>query len=296
MRTVRIFAALMPFIVSGAFCSAAEWIVDFNEAKVIAEKEGKDILAEFTGSDWCPWCIKLKKEVMDQEAFKNEASKQYVLLELDYPQKKPQAENIKKLNKMLAERFALEPLPTVIMIDSKGRAYARTGQYQPGGIEKWLGILASTRNLKAERDALFAAADKAAGEEKAVLLDRALDGLNKHGCLIGYEETIQDIMKLDGENKKGLLSKYSSYSLLEFVKKKLAAEEYDAALKEIEQYIAHYSPGGNVKQQVYFMKAVALNGKSDNKGALEALEIAHAADPKSDDAATIAKTIADLKK
>ena len=73
------------------------WYADYDAAAAVAKKEGKDLLVDFTGSDWCIWCKRLKSEVFDLEAFKNEAPKNYILVELDYPQGKEQPENVKEL-------------------------------------------------------------------------------------------------------------------------------------------------------------------------------------------------------
>ena len=64
------------------------WIVDFEAAKELAAKEGKDILMEFTGSDWCPPCIALKKKVLDTDVFKTKAPEKFILLKLDSPRDK----------------------------------------------------------------------------------------------------------------------------------------------------------------------------------------------------------------
>ena len=39
------------------------WEVNLDAAQAISIKTGKPILANFTGTDWCGWCIRLKKEV-----------------------------------------------------------------------------------------------------------------------------------------------------------------------------------------------------------------------------------------
>src|SRR5262245_9374441 len=64
------------------------WMVDLEAAKMVAAKEGKDILMEFTGSDWCPPCKALKRKVFDTEAFQTEAPKHFVLVKLDNPRDK----------------------------------------------------------------------------------------------------------------------------------------------------------------------------------------------------------------
>ena len=275
-------------------CTAAEWTEDFDAAKATAAKENKDLLLDFTGSDWCQWCIKLKQEVLGQDGFISEASKNFVLVELDYPRGKQQDAAIKARNKELATKFSIEGFPTVILMDAKGQAYGRTG-YRPGGVQKYLEHINKVKSARVERDKLFEEADKATGLDRAVLLDKALDAMNKFGNLVGYDDKIKEIQTLDSDNKKGLKGKYYSYTLLENVQKKLQGKDPDGALKEVTDYLKDYTPTGTVKQQVYFMKAVALNYKNDNDGALAALQIAHDADPDSEHGDDIAKIISRLK-
>ena len=62
----------------------AQWLTSFEDAKAQALARHVPILADFSGSDWCGWCIKLHNEVFDKEPFKAEAPKQFVLVELDF--------------------------------------------------------------------------------------------------------------------------------------------------------------------------------------------------------------------
>ena len=52
--TVRVAMAAFSLILAGSSFADEGWLVDFEKAKVQAVKEGKPILMEFTGSDWCP--------------------------------------------------------------------------------------------------------------------------------------------------------------------------------------------------------------------------------------------------
>ncbi|MEO0040539.1 MAG: hypothetical protein RIS38_1487, partial [Verrucomicrobiota bacterium] len=86
---------------------AVTWLSDLEEGLKQAREEKKAVLVDFTGSDWCGWCIRLKKEVFDQKAFAA-VTKDFVLVELDYPQKKKQDPAVQAKNKAIAEKFAIE--------------------------------------------------------------------------------------------------------------------------------------------------------------------------------------------
>ena len=67
---MRPFAVLSLLALTISVCTSETlWTENFADAKARAAKEGKDLLIDFTGSDWCGWCIKLKEEVFNQQAF-----------------------------------------------------------------------------------------------------------------------------------------------------------------------------------------------------------------------------------
>src|SRR5262245_21345988 len=77
------------------------WGTDANAALAQAKKEKKLVVLNFTGSDWCGWCIKLKKEVFDTTEFSNYTKDNLVLVEVDFPSKKKQSAELKKANDVL---------------------------------------------------------------------------------------------------------------------------------------------------------------------------------------------------
>jgi len=130
-----------------------EWIEDFDQAKKLAAEQGKDLLIDFTGSDWCPWCWRLTEEVFDMEIFKKEAPQDYIFVKLDFPRKpetiqdpKIKAQN-EKLRTLYQEKYQFGGYPTIYLADADGTPFAKTG-YQAGGPEKYL---ASLETLKAAR-------------------------------------------------------------------------------------------------------------------------------------------------
>ena len=137
----RRFLASVALCLSVLSLSAADgWLTDLDEGIKVAKAEKKAILVDFTGSDWCGWCIRLKKEVFDQKEFAA-VTKDFVLVELDYPQKKKQSPEEKAKNKAWSEKFAIEGFPTIMLLDSHGEPFAQTG-YQEGGPVKYLAHLA----------------------------------------------------------------------------------------------------------------------------------------------------------
>ena len=72
---------------SGCKPQAAEydWLTDLPKAQAQAKKENKMVLMDFTGSDWCRWCIKFDKEVLTSDEFTDYAKTNLVLVEVDFP-------------------------------------------------------------------------------------------------------------------------------------------------------------------------------------------------------------------
>lgn len=108
------------------------WITDMAKAKELAKKHKKLIIMDFTGSDWCYWCVKLKKEVFDHKEFKEYAKEKFVCLELDFPAKKKLPAKLKEQNDKAKKKYAIRGYPTIIVIDHEGNEIARTG-YKKGG-------------------------------------------------------------------------------------------------------------------------------------------------------------------
>lgn len=113
------------------------WMTDYRAALVKARAENKDVLIDFSGSDWCRWCIKLDNEVFGQKQFIDQASKDFVFLMVDTPRKKKLDPKLAVQNGKLKKKYGLRGYPTVYLTDARGVAYAKTG-YRKGGPEKYL--------------------------------------------------------------------------------------------------------------------------------------------------------------
>lgn len=110
-------------LTSSAFANTPEgWTTDLEKAFVQAKAEKKSVLVEFTGSDWCPPCIAMRKNVFSKKEFVSEASKKYILVELDYPNGD---KTVKEKNQPYAEKYKIEGFPTVILFNPEGKEFTR---------------------------------------------------------------------------------------------------------------------------------------------------------------------------
>jgi thioredoxin-related protein len=130
--------ALTAIAVSIGTFAAEGWETDFEKAKEKAKAENKHILIDFSGSDWCGWCIKLDKEVFTQKEFKKYADQNLVLMLADFPRDKSgQSAELQKQNDKLAKDFEVRGFPTVFILSPEGKTIAKTG-YQSGGAEAYV--------------------------------------------------------------------------------------------------------------------------------------------------------------
>lgn len=141
MKAITHFAALTlgAAMVSSAFAKTPEgWETDVDAAIAIAKKENKSVMLEFTGSDWCPPCMMMAKKVFSKKEFVDAASKDFVLVHLDFPNGDPE---LKEKNQPLAEKYEIEGFPTVILLDSDGKEFERFFASEYPDIEKFTGYL-----------------------------------------------------------------------------------------------------------------------------------------------------------
>ncbi|MCW8132247.1 MAG: thioredoxin family protein [Planctomycetota bacterium] len=265
-----------------------QWFTDFEAAKAAAAKDKKDIVVDFTGSDWCGWCIKLKQEVFDQEAFVKEAPSKYVFVELDFPRGKELDPKLKEQNQALMEKYQVRGFPTILMLDSKGELIGRTG-YQAGGPEKYLAHLGEIKAGVSRRAELLDKAGRAEGLEKAKMLNEYVELAGKAGMEDGLNDKIDDIIRLDAENKLGLKNKYSIMKGLTDVQQSKTAEE---ALEKINTLIKTYAPKGEELQQLLVMKGQIAGSKGDRAGLIANLKEALAAAPDSETGKRISEFLA----
>jgi thioredoxin-related protein len=117
---------------SQAGAEELQWMTNLPKAQAKAKAENKLVIMDFTGSDWCPWCIKLNKEVFSTPEFIQYANKNLVPVEVDFPNKKKQPAELKKANEALQKKYNIEGYPTVIVLNSEGKKVGELG-YEPGG-------------------------------------------------------------------------------------------------------------------------------------------------------------------
>jgi len=136
----QVLALLAAFVLSGCadgHSGSNDWLTDFEKAKATAHERNLPILADFSGSDWCGWCMALEREVFSQTAFSEFAKDNLVLFLADFPSAKEQTAAVKKQNNELAARYGIRGYPTILLLDADGKELARTG-YRKGGAKGYV--------------------------------------------------------------------------------------------------------------------------------------------------------------
>ena len=135
-----------PRLDSGGTIASAKpgWFTSYELAQKEASSKNRLLLMDFTGSDWCGWCIMLDKEVFSKPEFKEYASKNLVLLELDFPRSKKMPPDTAKQNERLAVKYGIQGFPTVVVFDSNGKPLGALG-YQAGGPQAFIAQLEKLR-------------------------------------------------------------------------------------------------------------------------------------------------------
>ena len=263
------------------------WTTDFPAAKAKAKAEKKYLLVDFTGTDWCIFCKKLQGEVFDKEYFKKEAPKQFVLVELDYPQKKKLPDELKAQNEKLRKQYKITGYPTLLMMDAEGQVLAQTG-YRPGGPEKYMAHLGDLTKTQADILQMKSDLEKTQGLERARMLDRliaAYDTLNNPAS--DLQAWSVEIVALDPDNKAGLKNKYECRALVSEAEQLGKKRQYDEAIALLNKALACPGSTAGQKQEIYFAQSKHYLSLRDLPAVLAGLKKALAAAPEGPNAEEI---------
>ena len=280
LGTVRVALAAVIFTLAGNASAEEGWLVSFEKAKEQAAKEGKPILMEFTGSDWCPPCKALHKNVLVKDVFKKEMPKHFVLLKLDNPSDKGE-QTLEEIDqyKKLSKEYKITGVPSILLSDTGGKVFYRTSGYGGQAAKVWVDeMVAKTAIPDALEDA-----NGAKGLERAKLLDKALSLMGSTAAA-QRKEDINEIITLDSKNKAGLKAKYEGILTATEIKDSLQAIMRDRGAKpddmiaKVDKLIKEKAPKGEALQEVLFMKSnLYFRGKKMEKAEAllrEAMKIA----------------------
>jgi len=294
MRMTKwLFAATASICAGAAFATStpAGWTDDFDAAKKQAAAEGKLLLVDFSGSDWCGWCKKLDQEVFAKPEFLKRVKKDFVLVMIDSPRDKSLlSEKAAKQNPELQRKYKISGYPTVLIMDADGEVLEKTG-YRRGGAKEYAKYLADVKKfamavvkLKKEIAAMPKGAPSRLAKIDAVFASAGNDVLWKN------EQFIAELFENDPKGKYAAKYPFVKYCLpLEkkfqaacgefqsrFYKKmneisqkgqKPTKEQRDEVMAEVDAFAAESLNG--LRKEISEVKASAPNGAKKDIAELE---------------------------
>ncbi len=291
IKTCVVVAALN---FAGFACAGGEgWSSDFAAAKKEAADSKKDLLMDFTGSDWCGWCIKLNEEVFSKEPFKIGVKDKFVLVEVDFPKDKSKlSEETLKQNEELGKKYGIQGYPTILLADADGKPFAATG-YQKDGPEAYVKHLDELLAKKAVRDESFKAAEKAEGVDKAKALVSALNAMELDDAIVAnfYGDTVEQIKKSDPKDETGFgkataakerIAKFQG-DLMELAKK----QDFDGAMALVEKTLKEGGFPSDETQQLMATRGMIFAQQKKFDEAIKAVDEAKAYAPESEIATSL---------
>ncbi len=139
------------FLILGSilFQSNSNWGKNFEEAKVLATQKHQLILLNFSGSDWCGPCIRLKREVFGNEVFIHFADDNLVLVNADFPRSKKNelSKEQTKQNENLADRYNPKGrFPFTLLVSPDGKVLKTFDGFPNESVDEFVDEIKSVRN------------------------------------------------------------------------------------------------------------------------------------------------------
>ncbi|MBP7276317.1 MAG: thioredoxin family protein [Kiritimatiellae bacterium] len=239
---------------------ADAWIQnDFAAAQAKAVELKKDLLVDFSGSDWCGWCIRLNEEVFNKPEFIEAATKDFVLVVLDFPRKPENKakipEALQTANRALMEKHGVQGFPTVLLMKADGTVIGQTG-YRPGGPAGYVEHIKELKEQYSRREAGLAKAREPglSPADRAKALDAALSGQDESMLLSSYRKELDEIVAADADNALGLRGKYQSLLRMKDIEDAMNSGETDRALGIVDDLLKNLPATGEKTQETYGMK------------------------------------------
>ncbi len=253
-----------------ATATAAEWGTDYEAALAQAKQQGKPVLADFTGSDWCYYCIRLRKEVLDEPVFAAWAAEHFVLLEVDVPQHRRIDDKLLAQNQMLCTKYRIDGYPTVLVIDDKGRPL--------GGLFGYVGKPETVRSilepgLQAHQLLLRAAQQQGEEKLKAMLAAWKLIPEELHELNVPLQ---QELASIDSQDLSGLKAAAAAENALQQCQAAADAAPTDAAALAIVDAALSQAVPANKRRLLELRYRLLIRMAETTDDVLAAAEVAYA--------------------
>lgn len=165
----------------GQASASIDWGLNYAKAQEEAKAAKKAVVLAFVGSDWCPWCQRLEKEVFSNKDFSDAVGNDFLFVFVDKPRRTPLTPAQRRHNNKLFDRFQVRGVPTIVVTNPEGAVIGRTG-YRQGGAEAYASYLRDmVQNWSNTRMETLAGAIVGAAADK---------GSNPMALLMRYRELV----------------------------------------------------------------------------------------------------------
>lgn len=238
-----------------------QWNTNFESAVAEAKSSSKPLILLFTGTGWCPACVRLEKEVFSTADFSDAAGKEFIFVKLDFPKGGSPDPRVQAQNDQLAERFYVRQYPTVVVLDSEQHQIGTTG-YRPGGGAPYaahlLKMLKEYTSYKQQMKTV--GSQKYSGGQLKHLLEKAR--------ALEFYGDVNELVKIGMESDQKGYFQIERYRMLA---KEGALQEPEAiSLKQ--ELLQSDSP--HLQQNAYYIALIEFEILSNEEGGLLAPELA----------------------
>ncbi len=236
-----------------------------SEALTLAASNGRDVLVVFDASELGGWCERMRREVLSHPSFGPGVARGFVPVILDHTRKATAEAEARRRTLAYERRLGVTGFPSVLLLDSTGRAYARTG-YRGNGPAAFLRHLYELRSLREKRDALIAKSRRNSGYIRAEHLANALRTID--GSLASeYAPLFEELRAVDKTDRHGVLLDYDIIRLTRRARDAArAARSQAAALREFDEFLAARRTLPPAKRQRVLVERFAYLDRSGADG------------------------------
>lgn len=224
------------------YAGAAEWGTDYDAALAAAQEQGRPVLVDFTGSDWCYYCVQLKKNVLEHPKFEAWAADKFVFLEVDVPENPAFDQDLLARNRELCSKYRVDSYPTLMVLDAQGRPLGALLGYE-GNYTEVQRILAEG----VQACELLAQAVRLQGEQRLQAMIAAWRLIPEELQELNNELRAQ-IMAIDTQDLSGLRAAAAAeLHLQRTIAAEKAAPTDEAALQVVEAALAQAVPANRCR-------------------------------------------------
>ena len=262
--------------------AALSWLDTYEAGLKRAAKEKKDILISFVGSDWCDQCKKLDAALLSKESFATLAGENFVLVELDYPQLKPE---VAERNEPVRAQYGIMGFPVLLLTDSEGLPYGELRMRPDWVAADYLKALADLDTNKMIRDEAWTEYESADDDvARTAALEKFLRAVPLPSVPAMYGKELE-LLRKASKDKSPLVTAFAKKDRVQKIQAELQSLMsqglHSDAVALCDQYLANPLIDDGETQMALSFKYFALMEKKDFAEAIEAAKALQKVAPES---------------